>query len=113
MQLTDVVLQLGLAGISLIANTLSAFAGGGAGLVQLPALILLVCLLMAATHKIASVAGFRAAGRHWRGQSRHVSFGVDAGRWSAWCLAWLQPCASFSGSSCNGGPGFLDHRPGD
>jgi len=44
--------------ISLIANTLSAFAGGGAGLVQFPALILLglpfgVAL---ATHKIATVA---------------------------------------------------------
>ncbi len=66
---TDLVLQVVLAGISLIANTLSAFAGGGAGLVQLPALILLgLPFAMAlATHKLASVAlGLGAAGRHWR-----------------------------------------------
>lgn len=69
MQPTDLVLQLVLAGISLMANTLSAFAGGGAGLVQLPALILLgLPFSMAlATHKLASVAlGLGAAGRHWR-----------------------------------------------
>jgi len=50
--------QLTLFVISLVANTLSAMAGGGAGLLQLPALIFLglpfgVAL---ATHKIASVA---------------------------------------------------------
>ncbi|MCB1819707.1 MAG: sulfite exporter TauE/SafE family protein, partial [Gammaproteobacteria bacterium] len=44
--------------ISLVANLFSAFAGGGAGLLQLPVLIFLglpfgVAL---ATHKIASVA---------------------------------------------------------
>ena len=69
MQATDLLLQPVLAGISLIANTLSAFAGGGAGLVQLPALILLgLPFPMAlATHKLASVAlGLGAAGRHWR-----------------------------------------------
>lgn len=44
--------------ISLIANTLSAFAGGGAGLVQFPALILLGLPfgIALATHKIATVA---------------------------------------------------------
>ncbi|MEJ2455524.1 MAG: sulfite exporter TauE/SafE family protein [Candidatus Thiodiazotropha sp.] len=53
--------------ISLLANLFSAFSGGGAGLVQLPALIFLglpfgVAL---ATHKIASVAlGVGATVRH-------------------------------------------------
>lgn len=43
--------------ISLIANLFSAFAGGGAGLIQLPALIFLGLpfSLALATHKIASV----------------------------------------------------------
>lgn len=55
--------------ISLLANMFSAFAGGGAGLLQLPALIFLglpfgVAL---ATHKIASVAlGVGATIRHLR-----------------------------------------------
>lgn len=55
--------------ISLLANLFSAFSGGGAGLIQLPALIFLglpfgVAL---ATHKIASVAlGLGATVRHWR-----------------------------------------------
>lgn len=44
--------------ISVIANTLSAFAGGGAGLIQLPVLIFLGLpfSIALATHKIASVA---------------------------------------------------------
>lgn len=37
----DLPVQLALAAVALISNGLSAFAGGGAGLVQLPALILL------------------------------------------------------------------------
>ncbi|MDH5300928.1 MAG: sulfite exporter TauE/SafE family protein [Gammaproteobacteria bacterium] len=43
--------------ISLLANLLSAFAGGGAGLIQLPALIFLGLpfSLALATHKVASV----------------------------------------------------------
>lgn len=55
--------------ISLVANMFSAFAGGGAGLLQLPVLIFLglpfgVAL---ATHKIASVAlGVGATVRHLR-----------------------------------------------
>ncbi len=58
--------------ISLAANIFSAFAGGGAGLVQFPALIFLglpfgVAL---ATHKVASVAlGVGAALRHRREKS--------------------------------------------
>jgi len=44
--------------ISLIANVFSAFAGGGAGLIQLPALIFLGLpfSLALATHKVATVA---------------------------------------------------------
>lgn len=59
--------HLGLVLIALVANGLSALAGGGAGLLQLPALIFLglpfpVAL---ATHKIASVAlGLGASLRH-------------------------------------------------
>ena len=55
---SELLLQMGLAITAVVANALSAFAGGGAGLVQLPALILLgLPFAMAlATHKIASVA---------------------------------------------------------
>ncbi len=65
----DLSEQLLLLIVSLAANLFSAFAGGGAGLVQLPALIFLglpfgVAL---ATHKIASVAlGVGATARHLR-----------------------------------------------
>ena len=48
-------MQIALLGIAIGANALSALAGGGAGLVQLPALILLgLPFSMAlATHKVA------------------------------------------------------------
>lgn len=55
--------------ISLVANTFSAFAGGGAGLLQLPALIFLGLpfSVALATHKLASVAlGIGASLRHFR-----------------------------------------------
>lgn len=55
--------------VALIANTLSALAGGGAGLLQLPALLMLGLSFPAAlaTHKIASVAlGVGATVRHMR-----------------------------------------------
>lgn len=55
--------------ISLVANIFSAFAGGGAGLVQFPALIFLGLSfgVALATHKIASVAlGLGATLRHAR-----------------------------------------------
>tara|TARA_Y100001968_G_C19285944_1_gene681673 strand:- start:91 stop:831 length:741 start_codon:yes stop_codon:yes gene_type:complete len=58
-----------LALLATIANFLSAFAGGGAGLIQLPALILfgLPFPVALATHKIASVAlGLGAGLRHFR-----------------------------------------------
>jgi len=63
--------------ISFFANLFSAFSGGGAGLVQLPAIIFLglpfgVAL---ATHKVASVAlGLGATLRHWREGSLERQF---------------------------------------
>ena len=58
--------------ISLIANTFSAFVGGGAGLLQFPALIFLglTFAVALATHKVASVAlGIGATLRHLREKS--------------------------------------------
>lgn len=58
--------------ISLTANTFSAFSGGGAGLLQLPALLFLGLpfTLALATHKVASVAlGVGAALRHAKERS--------------------------------------------
>jgi uncharacterized membrane protein YfcA len=55
--------------ISLVANVFSAFSGGGAGLIQLPALIFLGLpfAIALATHKIASIAlGIGATVRHLR-----------------------------------------------
>ncbi|GAB3377007.1 sulfite exporter TauE/SafE family protein [Spongiibacter taiwanensis] len=65
--------------ISLVANVLSAMAGGGAGLLQLPALIFLgLPLSMAlATHKIATVAlGLGATLKHVR--EGHLRWGFAA-----------------------------------
>jgi len=61
--------QIWLFFISLVANIFSAFAGGGAGLIQLPALIFLGLpfSIALATHKVASVAlGIGATVRHAR-----------------------------------------------
>ncbi len=61
--------QLLLFVVSLVANAFSAFAGGGAGLLQLPALIFLGLpfAIALATHKLASVAlGVGATLRHLR-----------------------------------------------
>jgi hypothetical protein len=55
--------------VSLVANTFSAFSGGGAGLVQFPVLIFLGLSfgVALATHKVASVAlGLGAVLRYWR-----------------------------------------------
>jgi len=63
----DVLDQFILFVISLVANFFSALAGGGAGLIQLPALIFLGLPfgLALATHKVASVAlGVGATIRH-------------------------------------------------
>lgn len=65
--------------VSLTANLFSAFAGGGAGLIQLPALIFLglpfgVAL---ATHKVATVAlGIGATARHLRERSLDWRFAM-------------------------------------
>lgn len=71
--------QLLLAIISLIANTLSSLAGGGAGLLQLPALLFLgLPFPMAlATHKIASIfLGVGASLNHWQNSRLNFWFSV-------------------------------------
>lgn len=63
--------------ISFLANAFSAFAGGGAGLLQLPALIFLELsfAVALATHKLATVAlGIGASLRHWRERSLRRHF---------------------------------------
>lgn len=65
--------------ISLLANLLSAFSGGGAGLVQLPALIFLGLPfgIALATHKVASVAlGIGATLRHLREETLERRFAL-------------------------------------
>lgn len=60
--------------ISLLANAFSAFAGGGAGLLQLPAILFLGLGFSSAlaTHKVATVAlGIGATLRHVREGSLH------------------------------------------
>lgn len=76
---SDPLVQLGVFGASLVANLLSALAGGGAGLVQLPVLILLGLSfpLALATHKVASVAlGIGATLRHLRERSLNPRLAV-------------------------------------
>ncbi len=71
--------------VSLLANTFSAFAGGGAGLLQLPILIFLGLpfAIALATHKVASVAlGVGATLRHLKEghlQRRFVLFILATG----------------------------------
>ena len=65
--------------ISFIANAFSAFAGGGAGLLQLPLLIFLGLpfSVALATHKLASVAlGIGATTRHFREGSLNWRFSL-------------------------------------
>lgn len=75
----DVLQQLILLFVSLLANIFSAFAGGGAGLIQFPALIFLglpfgVAL---ATHKVASVAlGIGATIRNLREEALERRFAL-------------------------------------
>ena len=75
----DIFEQLTLFIISLIANLFSALAGGGAGLLQLPALLFLglpfgVAL---ATHKVASVfLGLGATARHLRYSEFNLRFSL-------------------------------------
>lgn len=65
--------------ISYIANTFSAFAGGGAGLIQLPMLIFLGLpfSIALATHKVASVAlGVGATIRHLRSGKLNLKYAL-------------------------------------
>ncbi len=65
--------------VSYIANTFSAFAGGGAGLIQLPLLIFLGLMFSTAlaTHKVASVAlGVGATIRHLRSGTLDYRFAL-------------------------------------
>ncbi|ALP52348.1 permease [Candidatus Tenderia electrophaga] len=65
--------------VSLVANAFSALAGGGAGLIQLPALIFLGLpfSVALATHKVASVAlGAGATLRHWRERTLDYRFSL-------------------------------------
>lgn len=65
--------------ISLLANLFSALAGGGAGLIQLPALIFLGLpfSIALATHKVATVAlGVGATLRHMRGGNLELRFSL-------------------------------------
>lgn len=76
--------------VSFLANLLSALAGGGAGLLQLPALLILGLPFSnaLATHKIASVAlGVGASLRHWqtgRLDGKFASFILLAGLPGVW-----------------------------
>jgi len=85
-ELGQVAEQLLLFCISIVANGLSAMAGGGAGLLQFPALLLLGLSFSVAlaTHKVASVAlGVGATVRHlkekklsWRFAAHILMFGL-------------------------------------
>lgn len=75
----DIYQQLLLFFVSVVANLFSAFAGGGAGLLQFPVLIFLGLSfgVALATHKIASVAlGLGATLRHLREQALERRFAL-------------------------------------
>ncbi len=73
--------------VSLVANFFSALAGGGAGLLQLPALLFLGLpfALALATHKVASV--FLGLGA----TARHLQSSAYDWRFAAFILAWGVP----------------------
>ena len=71
--------QLFLFVIAVISNSLSALAGGGAGLIQLPAIIFmgLPFTIALATHKVASIAlGIGASIRHLQAKSLQKSLSL-------------------------------------
>jgi uncharacterized membrane protein YfcA len=77
--MTEPLTQLLLFLIAFVANTFSALAGGGAGLIQFPALIFLGLSfqLALATHKVASVAlGLGATLRHAREDALERNFAL-------------------------------------
>ena len=80
----DIVNQIVLFVVSLIANIFSAFSGGGAGLFQLPVVIFLGAGFASAlaTHKIASVAlGIGATIRHLRDNRLERKFSLYILMW--------------------------------
>ena len=73
----DFISQIFLGLISFLSNFISALSGGGAGLIQLPALIFfgLPFSKALATHKVASVAlGFGASVPHLRKNSLQIKY---------------------------------------
>ena len=74
----DIASQIFLGLISLFSNFISALSGGGAGLVQLPALLFLGLPFSKAlaTHKVASVAmGFGASFPHFKKNNLELKYG--------------------------------------
>lgn len=77
--MSDLYSQIILLIVSVVANLFSALAGGGAGLLQLPAIIFLGLTFSTAlaTHKVASVAlGVGATIRHLREGSLEKDFAI-------------------------------------
>ncbi len=73
----DIVSQVLLGFVSLFSNFISALSGGGAGLIQLPALLFfgLPFSKALATHKVASVAlGFGASVPHFKKNSLQLKY---------------------------------------
>ena len=73
----DIVSQIFLGFISFLSNFISALSGGGAGLIQLPALLFfgLPFSKALATHKVASVAlGFGASVPHLKKNSLQIKY---------------------------------------
>ncbi|WP_269624726.1 sulfite exporter TauE/SafE family protein [Prochlorococcus marinus] len=73
----DILSQISLGFISLFSNFISALSGGGAGLIQLPALLFLGLPFSTAlaTHKVASVAlGFGASIPHLKKNRLQIKF---------------------------------------
>ena len=73
----DIVSQIFLGLLSFLSNFISALSGGGAGLIQLPALLFLGLPFSKAlaTHKVASVAlGFGASVPHFKKNSLQINY---------------------------------------
>tara|TARA_B100000579_G_C22656326_1_gene768735 strand:+ start:21 stop:794 length:774 start_codon:yes stop_codon:yes gene_type:complete len=78
MIISDIIPQVFLGIISIFSNFISALSGGGAGLIQLPALLFfgLPFPKALATHKVASVAlGLGASIPHLKKKSLKINFG--------------------------------------
>ncbi len=74
----DIISQIFLAFLSFLSNFISALSGGGAGLIQLPALLFfgLPFSKALATHKVASVAlGLGASIPHLKKNSLQIKYG--------------------------------------